>query len=206
MPNNNNPDNLSSDSANNSPTHLPENNDEPTHPNPNNPMEYCSTVPPLKQPENQRPRTPPTVMVPVGVLKRQGSNKTRTEKTVMFSDGIRPGCDLTELDNSWESRPIRRQNKRVSTPPGPTKYKKNLPPMDDITLSYIPSKDNCLPPTVSFGKPDNTYTECSNNESVVEMLRNETLVFAIQRNFYVYLKIINCKFNNGVFIIDNYLI
>ncbi|XP_044742406.1 zinc finger FYVE domain-containing protein 16 [Chrysoperla carnea] len=188
----------SSDSANNSPAHFV--NQSGGQPNPNNPMEYCSTVPPLKQLENQRPRSPPTVMVPVGVLKRQGSNKGRSEKTVMFSDGIRPGCDLTELDNSWESRPIRRQNKRVSTPPGQlTKVNKNLPLFDESTLSYIPSND-CLPPTVNFSKPENTYTECSNNESVVEMLRNEILVFAIQRNLNVYVKIVNldCCVNKQV--------
>jgi MAD (mothers against decapentaplegic) interacting protein len=40
----------------------------------------------------------------------------------MFSDGIRPGGDLTELDGSSESRlPYRRPGrvlKRVGTPPG----------------------------------------------------------------------------------------
>lgn len=40
----------------------------------------------------------------------------------MFSDGIRPGGDLTELDGSGETRmPFRRQGrltKRVGTPPG----------------------------------------------------------------------------------------
>lgn len=40
--------------------------------NPNNPMEYCSKIPPHQQvssPSNQ----PPSVMVPVGVLKRKGN-------------------------------------------------------------------------------------------------------------------------------------
>lgn len=74
-----------------------------------------------------------------------------------------------------------------------TKVNKNLPLFDENTLSYIPSND-CLPPTVNFSKPENTYTECSNNESVVEMLRNEILVFAIQRNLNVYVKIVNCKY------------
>ena len=41
-------------------------------PNPNNPMEYCSVVPPLQQISNV-PQNPPTVMVPVGVLKRKGT-------------------------------------------------------------------------------------------------------------------------------------
>lgn len=42
-------------------------------PNPNNPMEYCSTVPPLLQVAgSSHHQTAPTVMVPVGVLKREG--------------------------------------------------------------------------------------------------------------------------------------
>ncbi|CAB3361725.1 Hypothetical predicted protein [Cloeon dipterum] len=61
-------------------------------PNPNNPMEYCSTVSPLQQVSaNQRP---PSVMVPVGVLKDR--NKPRGEpKQVVFSDGVRPGGERT---------------------------------------------------------------------------------------------------------------
>jgi len=53
-----------------------------------------------------------------------GSTKSRSDvaKQVMFSDGIRPGGDLTELDGSSESRlPYRRPGrvlKRVGTPPG----------------------------------------------------------------------------------------
>lgn len=41
-------------------------------PNPNNPMEYCSTVPPPLQISNSGSQAPPSVMVPVGVLKREG--------------------------------------------------------------------------------------------------------------------------------------
>lgn len=40
-------------------------------PNPNNPLEYCSTVSPLQQ-VGQTGNNPPSVMVPVGVLKRKG--------------------------------------------------------------------------------------------------------------------------------------
>ncbi|CAG0881782.1 unnamed protein product [Cyprideis torosa] len=74
-------------------------------PNPNNPEEYCSTIPPFQQATAHAP--PPTVMVPVGVLKRSGAGSTTPNgpKSVMFSDGIRPGGDLTELDRPWASRP-----------------------------------------------------------------------------------------------------
>ncbi|XP_026474872.1 zinc finger FYVE domain-containing protein 9 isoform X3 [Ctenocephalides felis] len=71
-------------------------------PNPNNPMEYCSVIPPHQQVSNSTP-SPISVMVPIGVLKREGSQKSRVEKTVMFSDGIRPGSDLTKLDHSWDT-------------------------------------------------------------------------------------------------------
>lgn len=75
-------------------------------PNPNNPMEYCSVIPPYQQVASSSTSTPISVMVPVGVLKREGvsSKSQRREKNVMFSDGIRPGCDLTDLDNNWEMR------------------------------------------------------------------------------------------------------
>uniref|UniRef100_A0A0P4WC83 FYVE-type domain-containing protein n=1 Tax=Scylla olivacea TaxID=85551 RepID=A0A0P4WC83_SCYOL len=80
-------------------------------PDPNNPMDYCSRVPPPQQAAAAPPVPPPTVMVPVGVLKREGSSssssgggggsgggntRTRGSKQVMFSDGIRPGGDLSE--------------------------------------------------------------------------------------------------------------
>ena len=67
---------------------------------------------------------PPSVLVPVGVLKRNGSTAgadangsglaTSTEnKSVIFSDGIRPGGDLTELDGSLEHRPLGRRPVKV---------------------------------------------------------------------------------------------
>lgn len=42
------------------------------HPNPNNPMEYCSTVPPLQQVTDSKNHPVPSVLVPVSVLKREG--------------------------------------------------------------------------------------------------------------------------------------
>lgn len=44
-------------------------------PNPNNPAEYCSTIPPLQQAQASGALSspPPTVMVPVGVLKHPGA-------------------------------------------------------------------------------------------------------------------------------------
>ena len=46
-------------------------NQRTSRPNPANPMEYCSTIPPHQQVTAEgATATPPSVMVPVGVLKR----------------------------------------------------------------------------------------------------------------------------------------
>lgn len=86
-------------------------------PDPNNPMEYCSRVPPPQQVASTSAVPPPTVMVPVGVLKREGSSssaRSRGNKQVIFSDGIRPGGDLTELDGSGKVPPPYRRSGRVA--------------------------------------------------------------------------------------------
>lgn len=89
-------------------------------PNPNNPMEYCSVIPPHQQVAQTNQASPISVMVPVGVLKREGARGPRKDKNVMFSDGIRPGCDLTDLDNWDKCNPTeggsKKSSKRVSTP------------------------------------------------------------------------------------------
>ncbi len=81
------------------------------------------------------PSQPPSVLVPVGVLKRNGSTAAADggggmssastpnsrgggppeNKSVIFSDGIRPGGDLTELDGSLEQhhRPLGRRPAKV---------------------------------------------------------------------------------------------
>lgn len=88
-------------------------------PNPNNPMEYCSVIPPHQQVAQSSQASQISVMVPVGVLKREGARGPRKDKNVMFSDGIRPGCDLTDLDNWDKFNPpsgSKKSSKRVSTP------------------------------------------------------------------------------------------
>ncbi|GIY83355.1 zinc finger FYVE domain-containing protein 9 [Caerostris extrusa] len=77
-------------------------------PHPNNPDDYCSTIPPLQQIQSSVPRPPPTVMVPIGVLKR-GNKPRREPKQVIFSDGIRPGGDLTDLTEPVDTVPVYRR-------------------------------------------------------------------------------------------------
>jgi hypothetical protein len=221
-----------------------------SQPNPNNPLEYCSTVPPHQQVTTNN-ANPPSVMVPVGVLKRKGSNKTRTNKSVMFCDGIRPGSDLTNLDNDfgYTEKNTKKVEEAVKV------VEKNFPVVDHDTKSFIPKGDD-LPPTVTTNKTgltlltyypigrfcwlrpqtkhrlvraneksakphspqrlheticrqffnylsrltevflhfsDTSYLECSNGPNVVEMLKNEILIFALQTNLLVHVKIINSE-------------
>ncbi|XP_020295778.1 uncharacterized protein LOC109860825 [Pseudomyrmex gracilis] len=175
-------------------------------PNPNNPMEYCSTIPPLQQLAGGLP-PPPTVMVPVGVLKREGSkHRTEGQKSVIFSDGIRPGCDLTELDTCWDPKPPYRKqgNKRVfmsgSTLTDTVMRKQSHPPLDSVTNSYIPHDSNLLPPTVTIHKGQVTYHPPMEEGLLYKTLKNECeppVMFAINRNLYAYVKItnLNCCVN-----------
>ncbi|XP_033175827.1 zinc finger FYVE domain-containing protein 16 isoform X5 [Bombus impatiens] len=176
-------------------------------PNPNNPMEYCSTIPPLQQLAGGLP-PPPTVMVPVGVLKREDGTKSRPEisKSVMFSDGIRPGCDLTELDMSWDLKPPYRKSgsKRIPTPgssvPSTSVKKQNLPRFDPNTESYVPQDPNALPPTVTIHKGQVSYHAVTDENLLYKTLKNECeppVMFAINRNLYAYVKMVtlNCCVN-----------
>uniref|UniRef100_A0A8C5GJQ2 FYVE-type domain-containing protein n=1 Tax=Gouania willdenowi TaxID=441366 RepID=A0A8C5GJQ2_GOUWI len=71
-------------------------------PNPNNPAEYCSTIPPLQQAQASGALSspPPTVMVPVGVLKQPGNegSLSREQRRVWFADGVLPNGDSAESD------------------------------------------------------------------------------------------------------------
>ncbi|XP_066257587.1 zinc finger FYVE domain-containing protein 16 isoform X2 [Euwallacea similis] len=191
-PNNAGSDNLSSDSGN-SPAFRP---------NPNNPLEYCSTVSPLQQ-AGQTGTSPPSVMVPVGVLKRKGSSK-KSNKSVMFCDGIAPGSDLTNLDQDFNYNPEAKTNifpvrpkeaAKETEPVQPVavapKITKNMPKIDESTSCFIPKSETSLPPTMSLNRTDMIYSDCSNSPGVVEMLKNETLAFALNQNLLVHVKIVN---------------
>ncbi|XP_026886369.2 zinc finger FYVE domain-containing protein 9 isoform X2 [Electrophorus electricus] len=69
-------------------------------PNPNNPAEYCSTIPPLQQAQASGALSspPPTVMVPVGVLKQPGMDGSlpREQRRVWFADGILPNGETAD--------------------------------------------------------------------------------------------------------------
>ncbi|XP_058061254.1 zinc finger FYVE domain-containing protein 9 [Anopheles bellator] len=167
-------------------------------PNPNNPMEYCSVIPPLQQAAaTGQPQSPISVMVPVGVLKRAGAPRNvRKDKNVIFSDGIRPGCDLTELDQNWDAVPARtspprtRKPNRVQTPPG---VEEDTAPtgVSLLTTSLIPPEDHKLPPVLKRITPtESKLVEIENDASLIEGLREVMLTFAVQKNFHVYVTIV----------------
>jgi len=129
-------------------------------PNPANPMEYCSTVPVAEQVAGSAQAALPSVIVPVGVLKRSGGaevsgsgsggKSVQENKSVMFSDGIRPGGDLTELDGGGEHRTLgkrsgRGKNRARRGRPGPVGA-------SDVCTSMIPPEG--LPLVSGKGKVD----------------------------------------------------
>ncbi|XP_024214471.1 zinc finger FYVE domain-containing protein 9 isoform X2 [Halyomorpha halys] len=154
-------------------------------PNPNNPMEYCSTIPPLQQAASSMNQPPPSVLVPTGVLKREGKSKSDVPKQVIFSDGIRPGGDLTELDGSSESSRIvpRKGTRRLASPSVYAKSsgKVTRRSMDPNTQSFI-SSDSGYPPIAS-----NENGEFVFHEDVPEV-SNEPVKFAINYNLFVIVK------------------
>ncbi|KAF0046578.1 hypothetical protein F2P81_000211 [Scophthalmus maximus] len=89
-------------------------------PNPNNPAEYCSTIPPLQQAQASGVLSspPPTVMVPVGVLKQPGNegSLTREQRRVWFADGVLPNGDAAESPKpTTSSSPAPSQSLAIST-------------------------------------------------------------------------------------------
>ncbi|XP_065369430.1 zinc finger FYVE domain-containing protein 9 [Calliphora vicina] len=253
-------------------------------PNPNNPMEYCSTIPPYRQVSTE-PKTTPSVIVPVGVLKKDNGSyssnssnssgqKARKRKSVMFSDGIAPGSDLASIDQWNEPKQPRRQSDRSNRnsngsnkPSTPTRsehitdvttmglvaqlFRGSIPPsaaaatlntvqsnsssksskgtvskqITDSSINnkassavsksqdnsrakrlppsgcddhgcFIPAADGALPPIVTAKDEsgcDYDYKDVTNNYDLVKRLQNETLKFAVQKNFFVFAKIVNLK-------------
>lgn len=150
---------------------------QPRNPNPANPMEYCSTLPPQQQVNVTAAQPLPVVMVP-GVLKR--GPRTSERKSVIFSDGIRPGTDLDETSGSVPTR------ESVEKPP-----KFNQPILNDKTNSFIPETSNELPPVLL---KESEFKFVDNNLSLVQRLRQEEMKFAINKNFFVTVKIVTRKF------------
>ena len=168
-------------------------------PDPNNPSEYCSTISPLEQEQDLLNRPPPTVMVPVGVLKR-GDRPKGEPKQVVFSDGIRPGGDLTETSESTSSLAFLRRT-------GRTQLKLKSPPVESVVQStastskskasriVITDLNGTLPPIINYY--DLNYNKSVKSKpsilNLIEFMKNKDLcpvVFALTKNLHIFAKIV----------------
>ncbi|CAG0897644.1 unnamed protein product [Darwinula stevensoni] len=173
-------------------------------PNPNNPAEYCSTLPPWEQVVSPT-HTPPSVLVPVGVLKRDGSGsrpRGGEPKQVMFSDGIRPGGDLTELDGPTRPHPSRRLPRNPKRVPPPVPGVKgalptSLPFAAVRSQCLIPTEEDSFPPLVSTDPSgDIQFEECPPKDQVFSVLRDENappLAFAVNKNLHIMVKLVTLE-------------
>lgn len=167
-------------------------------PVPANPLEYCSTVPPIEQASASTPL--PVVFVPVSVLRRP--DKPRREsalsKQVIFSDGIRPGGDLTETPASASNSVGISANfafpNKASTTKGGKRFK--LPQIIESNPIANSSKKQCLflhdsngelPPMLAT---DNLNEDCT-AESIMALVSDplaEALYFQLSKNLIVRIK------------------
>jgi len=170
-------------------------------PNPANPMEYCSTIPPHQQVAAQggASSSTPSVMVPVGVLKGpdtsnsgEGSRPQSDPKSVVFSDGIRPGGDLTELDGQPESRRSSRRSgsrghkksrsRQSGQSSGAGSSARGPVAASDVAKSLIPNEG--LPYVSGVGPVE--------NDLLVQRFQDQDSVpFTLNRNLRVYVKLVH---------------
>ncbi|XP_066297796.1 zinc finger FYVE domain-containing protein 16-like [Branchiostoma lanceolatum] len=105
-------------------------------PNPNNPMEYCSTLPPMQQAQEALQRPPPSVLVPVGGRPQGALGVAQREgRHVRFSDGSIPGGDGTS-DSSTPSTP----SHPITTPQGAAAVRPRAAPNTSPQHKGSPSK------------------------------------------------------------------
>lgn len=200
-------------------------------PDPTNPAEYCSTVPPHEQ-VGATAAAPPSVMVPVGVLKRLGSRRTSSTseaahgggaaggasgvngsegKQVMFSDGIRPGGDLAELDGSSEPRSsafTSSSSSSVSSSSSSSsssshrrhRRKKSHRSLSEVGKSLLSADMNQLPLVEGRGLLSREAVAAA-----VESSLSEPIPFIVNKNLIVHVKLVNCELDiyiNNAFLIS----
>ncbi|KAJ8357370.1 hypothetical protein SKAU_G00201640 [Synaphobranchus kaupii] len=189
-------------------------------PNPNNPAEYCSTIPPLQQAQASGALSspPPTVMVPVGVLKHPGNEGSlpREQRRVWFADGILPNGEVAESSGVPASSPAPLGNlpapQECGKPPSATVTEAASAPTAQGTgalmgspvgssLNLIP-KDGLPPILISTGVKGGTgsqLTDYAVEESASEILimqqleegSPDPLVFVLNANLLAMVKLVN---------------
>nr|XP_036877743.1 zinc finger FYVE domain-containing protein 9 isoform X1 [Manis javanica] len=183
-------------------------------PNPNNPAEYCSTIPPLQQAQASGALSspPPTVMVPVGVLKHPGAEvaQPREQRRVWFADGILPNGEVADAAKLTMNGTSSAGTLAVSHDPVKPVATSPLPAEMDISLfsgsitqvgspvgsamNLIP-EDGLPPILISTGvKGDYAVEEKPSQISVMQHLEDggpDPLVFVLNANLLSMVKIVN---------------
>ncbi|XP_032552080.1 zinc finger FYVE domain-containing protein 9 [Chiroxiphia lanceolata] len=184
-------------------------------PNPNNPAEYCSTIPPLQQAQASGALSspPPTVMVPVGVLKHPGAEvaQPREQRRVWFADGILPNGEVADAAKLTVAGTTSTGTLAVSHDPSKPMANNSLSAETDnasvfsgnITqvgspvgsaMNLIP-EDGLPPILISTGvKGDYAVEERPSQISVMQQLEDggpDPLVFVLNANLLSMVKIVN---------------
>ncbi|XP_051026927.1 zinc finger FYVE domain-containing protein 9 [Acomys russatus] len=182
-------------------------------PNPNNPAEYCSTIPPLQQAQASGALSspPPTVMVPVGVLKHPGTEvpQPREQRRVWFADGILPNGEVADAakltmngTSSAGTLAVSHDPVKPVTSPLPAEADTSLfsgsitqvgSPVGSA-MNLIP-EDGLPPILISTGvKGDYAVEERPSQMSVMQQLEDggpDPLVFVLNANLLSMVKIVN---------------
>ncbi|KAM8851270.1 zinc finger FYVE domain-containing protein 9 isoform 2-T2 [Spinachia spinachia] len=177
-------------------------------PNPNNPAEYCSTIPPLQQAQASGVLSspPPTVMVPVGVLKPAGNEATltREQRRVWFADGVLPNGDTAESPNPPTSSSTPSLSLAISTYSNKSSTSESSEPQAahaaavgspvGSSLSLIP--EDGLPPILisTEVKGDYAVEEKPSEIVLMQQLEEENpdpLVFVLNANLLAMVKLVN---------------
>ncbi|XP_039999498.1 zinc finger FYVE domain-containing protein 9 isoform X2 [Xiphias gladius] len=177
-------------------------------PNPNNPAEYCSTIPPLQQAQASGVLSspPPTVMVPVGVLKQPGNegSLSREQRRVWFADGVLPNGDTAESPKPPTSSQAPSQSLAISTCSNKSSTSDSseaahtpaAPVGSPVgsSLSLIP-EDGLPPILISTGvKGDYAVEERPSEIVLMQQLEEggpDPLVFVLNANLLAMVKLVN---------------
>uniref|UniRef100_A0A8K9WWD1 Zinc finger FYVE domain-containing protein n=1 Tax=Oncorhynchus mykiss TaxID=8022 RepID=A0A8K9WWD1_ONCMY len=178
-------------------------------PNPNNPAEYCSTIPPLQQIQSSGAMAslPPTVMVPVGVPKTPGSEGSlaREQRRVCFADGILPNGEAAEspkppATSPAPSRPLavsQCANKSSTADSSEALSPAPAAPVGSpvgSSISLIP-EDGLPPILISTGvKGDYAVEERPSEMVLIQQLEEggpDPLVFVLNANLLAMVKLVN---------------
>ncbi|KAJ3595527.1 hypothetical protein NHX12_004830, partial [Muraenolepis orangiensis] len=162
----------------------------PTQPNPNNPAEYCSTIPPLQQAQASGAlgSPPPTVMVPVGVLKPACSVAgalSHEQRRVWFADGLLPNGDAAASESA----------KPPNSGPEAASCSTKPPASEDVTslvrveVLLVP-RTACLPSS----SPRESKEERPSEMVLLQQLEEggpDPLVFVLNANLLAMVKLVN---------------